>query len=135
MQPDARERLERAALELRRGGFSETTIPRVTARAGLRTRTFFRHSPTSARFCSRDEVPAQVAELMADAAASLSPMALIVRRLPILAAAGFESRGEHLRDRRAVIEADEGCASASHASSPPCRRPSPRGSETEAPTS
>lgn len=43
-QPDARERLERAALELFvEQGFAETTVPQITARAGLTTRTFFRH--------------------------------------------------------------------------------------------
>jgi len=43
-QPDTRERLERAALDLfTEHGFAETTVPQITARAGLTTRTFFRH--------------------------------------------------------------------------------------------
>ena len=40
-QSGARERLERAALELfLEQGFAETTVPEITARAGLTTRTF-----------------------------------------------------------------------------------------------
>ena len=43
-QPDTRERLEKAALELfAEQGFAATTVPQITARAGLTTRTFFRH--------------------------------------------------------------------------------------------
>ena len=43
-EPDARDRLERAALELFvEHGFDPVTVPEITARAGLTTRTFFRH--------------------------------------------------------------------------------------------
>ena len=43
-RPDARERLEHAALELfAEQGFAATTVPEITARAGLTTRTFFRY--------------------------------------------------------------------------------------------
>jgi AcrR family transcriptional regulator len=43
-QPDARQRLERAAIDLfAEQGFAATTVPQITARAGLTTRTFFRH--------------------------------------------------------------------------------------------
>jgi AcrR family transcriptional regulator len=43
-EPDARGRLERAALELySERGFEQTTVAEIAARAGLTERTFFRH--------------------------------------------------------------------------------------------
>jgi AcrR family transcriptional regulator len=43
-EPDARGRLEQAALELyRERGFDQTTVTEIAARAGLTERTFFRH--------------------------------------------------------------------------------------------
>ena len=43
-QPDARGRLEQAALELyTERGFDETTVADIAERAGLTERTFFRH--------------------------------------------------------------------------------------------
>lgn len=109
-QPDARDRLERAALELfAEQGFADTTVPQITARAGLTTRTFFRHftDKREVLFAGEDDVPAQIARLMADAPASLTPMTLIVEGLQTFAATRFEGRREQLRLRRAVIQADE----------------------------
>jgi AcrR family transcriptional regulator len=43
-EPNARGRLERAALELYlERGFDQTTVAQIAARAGLTERTFFRH--------------------------------------------------------------------------------------------
>lgn len=43
-QPEARTRLERAAMELfGEHGFEQTTVAEIAARAGLTERTFFRH--------------------------------------------------------------------------------------------
>ena len=43
-QPDARGRLERAAMELyRERGFEQTTVAEIAKRAGLTERTFFRY--------------------------------------------------------------------------------------------
>lgn len=110
-EPDARERLERAALELFvEQGFAETTVPQITARAGLTTRTFFRHfaDKREALFAGEGELPAWVAELMAAAPASLSPMELVEQGLDTVAAARFEGRREQLRTRKAVVDSDEG---------------------------
>jgi AcrR family transcriptional regulator len=110
-EPNARERLERAALELFVGeGFAETTVPQITARAGLTTRTFFRHfaDKREVLFADEDELPALVARLMAEAPAALSPMMVIVQGLQTFAAARFDGRHDYLRTRRAVIQADEG---------------------------
>lgn len=108
---DARERLERAALELFiEQGFAETTVPQITARAGLTTRTFFRHfaDKREVLFAGEEELPALVERLMAEAPASLGPMAVIASGLKPLAATVFTGRLEYLRTRRAVINADEG---------------------------
>lgn len=110
-EPDARERLERAALELfTEQGFADTTVPQITARAGLTTRTFFRHfsDKREVLFAGEHDVPAQVAQLMADAPAALTPMALIGQGLQTFAATQFQGRREQLQARRAVIDADEG---------------------------
>ncbi len=109
-EPNARERLERAAVELfTEQGFAETTVPQITARAGLTTRTFFRHfaDKREVLFAGEEELPALVARLAADAPASLSPMIVIAYGLES-AATRFEGRLAYLRTRRAVIQADEG---------------------------
>jgi len=110
-EPNARDRLERAALELFiELGFAETTIPQITARAGLTTRTFFRHfaDKREVLFAGEDELPALVARLMADAPPSLGPMMVIAGGLETVAAARFDGRHDYLRTRRAVIQADDG---------------------------
>jgi len=110
-EPNARERLERAAVELFIDqGFAETTVPQITARAGLTTRTFFRHfaDKRAVLFAGDEELPALVARLVADAPASLSPMMLIAYALETVAATKFEGQLAYLRTRRAVIQADEG---------------------------
>lgn len=83
-QPGARERLEQAALDLfLEQGFNETTVPQITARAGLTTRTFFRYfaDKREVLFAHEELVPSQVADLMAGAPPSLTPMELITERL------------------------------------------------------
>jgi len=110
-QPNARGRLERAALDLfTEQGFAETTVPQITARAGLTTRTFFRHfaDKREVLFAVEEELPALVARLAADAPASLGPMMVIAYGLETVAATRFEGQIEYLRTRRAVIQSDEG---------------------------
>lgn len=109
-QPDARERLERAAIELFiEQGFAATTVPEITARAGLTTRTFFRH------FADKREVlfagaenPEFATRLIADAPASLDPMTLILESLRTVAETRFEGRRPELRRLREIIRSDEG---------------------------
>ena len=110
-EPNARERLERAALDLFvEVGFTEATVPQITARAGLTTRTFFRHfaDKREVLFAAEQELPALVARLMSEAPESLTPMMLVERGLLIVAATRFEGNLDYLRTRRAVIQADEG---------------------------
>ena len=110
-EPNAAERLEKAALELFvEQGFAETTVPQITARAGLTTRTFHRHfaDKREVLFGGYDQVPEGVSRLVADAPSDLRPMAVIEQGLIAMAEARFEGRREQLRVRREVIRSDAG---------------------------
>ena len=109
-QPDARQRLERAALELfTEQGFAATTVPEITARAGLTTRTFFRHfaDKREVLFAGEEEVPGLVARMMAEAPAAMEPVPLIVDGLKTLAETRFEGRRQEIREKREIIRSDE----------------------------
>ncbi len=109
-RPDARERLERAALELFvEQGFAGTTVPQIAARAGLTTRTFFRHfaDKREVLFAGEEELPPLVAQLWADTPADLEPMAAIEHGLTTVAGTGFEDSVDYLRTRRSVVLADD----------------------------
>ncbi|TDV56253.1 TetR/AcrR family transcriptional regulator [Actinophytocola oryzae] len=109
-QPGTRERLEQAALDLfLEQGFAETTVPQITARAGLTTRTFFRHfaDKREVLFAGEELVPERVARFMADAPPSLGPMELITAGLAPTAAEIFEGRGlDYLLRRRTAVDAE-----------------------------
>ncbi|OJY37782.1 TetR/AcrR family transcriptional regulator [Pseudonocardia sp. 73-21] len=110
-QSGARDRLERAALELfAEHGFAETTVPQITARAGLTTRTFFRHfaDKREVLFAGEDGIPAVVAGFVADAPPALAPMEVVVHGLRTVMTPLFEDRLDYLRMRRAVMAEDEG---------------------------
>ncbi len=109
-QPDAQQRLERAAVELfARQGFAATTVPQIAQEAGLTTRTFFRHFADKREVLfGGDEIPRLVTRLLADAPASLDPMTLIVEGLKAFAGNQFEGRRAELRERRAIVRSDEG---------------------------
>ena len=110
-EPGARDRLERAALDLfLERGFDQTTVPQITARAGLTTRTFFRHfaDKREVLFAGEDVVPALVAELIAHAPASMGPMEVIRWGFQTIATTLFQDRIDFLRKRRAVIDSNEG---------------------------
>ncbi len=109
-RPGARERLERAAIELFAAqGFAATTVPQITARAGLTTRTFFRHFADKREVLfGGGEIPEFAAQIIADAPASLDPITLIVGGLQIVAETRFAGRRDEFRQRRAIIRSDEG---------------------------
>ena len=110
-EPDARERLERAALELfLEQGFAQTSVPQITARAGLTTRTFFRHfaDKREVLYADDEEVPAMVARMMAEAPPDAEPLALIVEGLQTVAETRFEPRKAALLARRELVRSDTG---------------------------
>jgi AcrR family transcriptional regulator len=109
-RPDARERLRQAAAELfAEQGFAATTVPEITARAGLTTRTFFRHFADKREVIfGGEEIPALAARLIADAPASLDPAAVIIAGLRTVAETRFEGRREEVRLNRTIIRSDPG---------------------------
>ncbi|XVU26995.1 TetR/AcrR family transcriptional regulator [Actinoplanes sp. CA-054009] len=109
-RPGARERLEEAAVELFvEQGFAATTVPQITARAGLTTRTFFRHFADKREVLfGGDEIPAMATRMIADAPPSDAPMTVILEGLRAVTAARFEDRRDELRVRREIVRSDPG---------------------------
>ena len=106
---DARVRLESAALELfAEQGFAETTVPQITARAGLTTRTYFRHfaDKREVLFAYDADIPGFVEPLLASAPAGASPMEVLDHGLRGIAAK-FEGLRDYLVTRRDIVETDE----------------------------
>ncbi|WP_433477439.1 TetR family transcriptional regulator [Spirillospora sp. CA-142024] len=107
-EPNARGRLERAALDLYgERGFEKTTVAEIAGRAGLTERTFFRH------FADKREVlfggSAMLQDMLtgavADAPAAATPLDATAHALATIGAV-FEGRREHSRQRQAVIDAN-----------------------------
>ena len=107
-EPNARGRLERAALELYgERGFEQTTVAEIAERAGLTERTFFRH------FADKREVlfwgAGALQELLMgtlvstpDSAAPIDAVAAAIEA----AGALLQERREYARQRQAVIAAN-----------------------------
>ncbi|MDY0912724.1 helix-turn-helix domain-containing protein [Rathayibacter festucae] len=107
--PDAALRLERAAMELfAEYGYSATTVPSIAERAGLTTRTFFRHFPDKrdVLFLRERELPEVVARLLAGAPAGLDPLGLLMHGLETVAGGDLEGWRGEIAARRAVIVAE-----------------------------
>ena len=85
-------------------------MPEITARAGLTTRTFFRHfaDKREVLFADDAEVPAFAARMMASAPASADPMTLLLDGLRVVAETRFEPRRAALLERRAIVASDDG---------------------------
>ena len=110
-EPNASARLERAALELfQEQGFAETTVPQITARAGLTTRTFFRHysDKREVLFAFESQLPAIVAEVLRDAHAELPTLEVIRVALEQVATERLADAHDYLRIHRSVINSDDG---------------------------
>ena len=107
-EPNARGRLERAAMELYiERGFDQTTVADIARRAGLTERTFFRH------FADKREVlfsgSAALEELMVSAVANapgpLPPIDVVAAGIE---AAGvvLQERAEFARQRQSIVAAN-----------------------------
>ncbi len=106
--PDAALRLEQAAVELFRSqGYAATTVPQIAERAGLTTRTFFRHFPDKrdVLFLREREFPDVVADLLAAAPDGLGPMALAMHGL-LAVTPELEAWRDAIRERRSIIATD-----------------------------
>jgi AcrR family transcriptional regulator len=107
-EPNARGRLERAALELYgERGFEQTTVAEIAKRAGLTERTFFRH------FADKREVlfwgAGALQELLVGTVASTpdsaAPIAAVAAAIEA-AGALLQERREYAWQRQAVIAAN-----------------------------
>ena len=109
-EPNARGRLEQAALELYgERGFDQTTVAEIAARVGLTERTFFRH------YADKREVLFGGSELLAEllvaavagAPDSARPLDTVAAALEEVGALIQESRGrDFARTRRSIIAAN-----------------------------
>jgi AcrR family transcriptional regulator len=106
-QPDARGRLERAALELyAEDGFEQTTVAAIASRAGLTERTFFRYfaDKREVLFSGAGALQELLVTALADAPDALAPIDAIAAAL---AAAGvlLQERREFAHQRQRIIAA------------------------------
>ena len=107
-EPNARGRLERAALELfAERGFEQTTVTEIAARAGLTQRTFFRHfaDKREVLFWGQGTLRELLVAAIASAPASAAPLDAVAAAL---AAAGalLQERRDSARQRQAIIDAN-----------------------------
>ena len=107
-EPNARGRLERAALELYgERGFEQTTVAEIAARAGLTERTFFRHfaDKREVLFWGAGALQELLVGTVASAPGSAAPIDAVAAAIE---AAGvvLQERREYARQRQAVIAAN-----------------------------
>lgn len=105
-EPDARGRLERAALELYlERGYDQTTVAEIAGRAGLTERTFFRHFTDKREVLFRGDELAQAMAGAIDAAPeATAPLDAVAAALESTSDF-FRDRRPHARTRQAVINA------------------------------
>ncbi|RCG29621.1 TetR/AcrR family transcriptional regulator [Sphaerisporangium album] len=107
-QPNARGRLEQAALELYgERGFEQTTVAEIAKRAGLTERTFFRHfaDKREVLFAGGVMLEDLLVRAIADAPDSTTPIEATIAALEG-AGALLQERRERSRQRQAVIDAN-----------------------------
>jgi len=104
-EPNTRGRLEKAAIELYlEQGFDQTTVAQITERAGLTTRTFFRHfaDKPDVLFVGHDELSERIAKTIVAAPRPWSAVRAAASGLNI-AAAALQVRRDEAEDRRTLI--------------------------------
>src|SRR5271170_5286822 len=104
-EPDARGRLERAAMELyRERGFDSTTVAEIAERAGLTERTFFRHyaDKREVLFGGSGFLEELLVTRATAAPATQPPMDAIATALSEVATELFDERREFARQRQAI---------------------------------
>jgi AcrR family transcriptional regulator len=109
-EPNARGRLEQAALELyTERGFDQATVAEIAERAGLTERTFFRYfaDKREVLFWGQGALMDLVTKHIADAPDSSSPIDTVGAALKATGEL-FKGRRQHARRRQAVIAANAG---------------------------
>ena len=107
-EPDARERLVRAALDLfAEQGYDNTTVAQIAQRAGLTKSTFFRHFPDKREVLAagQDTLCQLFAEGIASAPASATPLEAVAAGLDAAAEAFIPERRDLGRKMQAAIAA------------------------------
>ena len=108
-QPDARERLVLAALDLfAERGYENTTVIEIAERAGLTKSTFFRHFPDKREVLfGGDTMAGLLAEAIAAAPRAAAPLEAVAYALDVLGREAFTpARREFGARRQAVIAAN-----------------------------
>jgi len=130
-RPGAQQRLAAAALELfTEQGFANTTVPQITARAGLTTRTFFRHfaDKREVLFEAGGDMPALIRAQMAAAPPGLDPMTLIEAGLREVASTGSKDYTTTYAPAAPSSAAITDWANVNYANQPSSPTPSPQAS-------
>ena len=107
-EPNARGRLEQAAMELYgERGFEQTTVAEIAARAGLTERTFFRHfaDKREVLFWGASALQELFVSTVASAPDSAAPIDAVAAALEA-AGAALQERREGARQRQAIITAN-----------------------------
>ena len=107
-EPNARGRLEQAALELYgERGFDQTTVAQIAARAGLTERTFFRHfaDKREVLFWGAGALQGFLVDAVAAAPDAVAPLDAVGAALEA-AAALLQERRELARQRQRIIVAN-----------------------------
>lgn len=109
-EPNARGRLEQAALDLYRArGFDQTTVTEIAERAGLTERTFFRYfaDKREVLFWGQDRLRELYVGAIASAPESAAPIDAVTLALQAVVPV-FHERRELARQRQAVVNANPG---------------------------
>jgi len=107
-EPNARGRLERAALELYlERGFDQTTVAQIAARAGLTERTFFRHfaDKREVLFAGAGHLQDFLVSTLASTPDSAAPIDAVAAALEA-AGALLQERRDYAGQRQAIIAAN-----------------------------
>ena len=107
-EPNARGRLEQAALELYvERGYEQTTVAEIAERAGLTERTFFRHfaDKREVLFAGAGTLQDLLVTAVAGAPDAVAPLEAVAAALEA-AGALLQERREYSRRRQSVIDAN-----------------------------